>query len=253
MADKKDVFKELFDLNLSDKTEKKKTGSQELTYLSWAYAWAAVKERYPEAHYEIKKFDGLPYVFDEKTGYMVYTEVTIDGISHEMWLPVMDGANKAMKSTPYKYATKYGEKTVEAATMFDINKTIMRCLVKNLAMFGLGLYIFAGEDLPIDSESEEVPTETKKSTASKKSEKTEQKKSDEQKNAEMVAGVNPLLVPNGTGMTPERLDFLHKEIERTGIHDSILLGFANVQKYEDMNEATYLALMNKLGKTPDKK
>ena len=109
MADKKQVFKELFDLNLSDKTEKKKTGSQELTYLSWAYAWAAVKERYPEAHYEIKKFDGLPYVFDEKTGYMVYTEVTIDGITHEMWLPVMDGSNKAMKAEPYKYTTKYGK------------------------------------------------------------------------------------------------------------------------------------------------
>ena len=113
-------------------------------------------------------------------------------------------------------------------------------------MFGLGLYIFAGEDLPIDSESEEVPTETKKPTASKKSEKTEQKKSDEQKNAEMVAGVNPLLVPNGTGMTPERLDFLHKEMERTGINNKTLLSFAQVEKFEDMSEATYIAMMNKL-------
>lgn len=252
MADKKDVFKELFDLNLSDKTEKKKTGSQELTYLSWAYAWAAVKERYPEAHYEIKKFDGLPYVYDEKTGYMVYTEVTIEGISHEMWLPVMDGANKAMKSTPYKYVTKYGEKTVDAATMFDINKTIMRCLVKNLAMFGLGLYIFAGEDLPIDSESEEVSTETKKPTTSKKSEKTEQKKSDEQKNAEMVAGVNPLLVPNGTGMTEVRLKLLHEEMERTGIPETTVLSLAKVKALEDIPEATYIAIMHKFEKTPNK-
>jgi hypothetical protein len=66
----------------------------------------------------------------------------------------MDGANKAMLSTPYTYKTKFGEKTVEAATMFDINKTLMRCLVKNLAMFGLGLYIYAGEDLP---EAEPTP------------------------------------------------------------------------------------------------
>ena len=72
-----------------------------------------------------------------------------------MQLPVMDGANKAMKNVSYKYTTKYnGEKTVEAATMFDINTAIMRCLVKNLALFGLGLYIYSGEDLPESDTSE---------------------------------------------------------------------------------------------------
>jgi hypothetical protein len=65
-----------------------------------------------------------------------------------MWLPVMDGANKSMTYQSYTYQTRYGEKVVEAATMFDINKTLMRCLTKNLAMFGLGHYIYAGEDLP---------------------------------------------------------------------------------------------------------
>jgi NH3-dependent NAD+ synthetase len=69
----------------------------------------------------------------------------------------MDGKNKSMKKVPYTYSTKYGDKTVEAATTFDINKTIMRCLVKNLAMFGLGIYIYAGEDLP---ETESTPTKT---------------------------------------------------------------------------------------------
>ena len=152
------VFEELNAINVNDKTEKKKSGSTELTYLSWTWAWAEVKKRYPDAHYEIMMHDGLPYVYDENTGYMVFTTVTIDGISHMMWLPVMDGANKAMKSKPYTYSTKYnGEKTVEAATMFDVNKTIMRCLVKNLAMFGLGLYIYAGEDLP-ENEAEEQTT-----------------------------------------------------------------------------------------------
>ena len=152
------VFDELNAINVNDKTEKKKSGGTELTYLSWTWAWAEVKKRYPEAHYEIVMHDGLPYVYDENTGYMVFTTVTIDGITHMMWLPVMDGANKAMKNQPYTYATKYnGEKTVDAATMFDINKTIMRCLVKNLAMFGLGLYIYAGEDLP-EAEVEEQKT-----------------------------------------------------------------------------------------------
>lgn len=152
------VFDELNSINVNDRTEKKKSGGTELTYLSWTWAWAEVKKRFPEAHYEIVMHNGLPYVYDENTGYMVFTNVTIDGITHTMWLPVMDGANKAMKNQPYTYSTKYnGEKTVDAATMFDVNKTIMRCLVKNLAMFGLGLYIYAGEDLP-EAEVEEQKT-----------------------------------------------------------------------------------------------
>lgn len=144
------TFEKLNQINVNDKTEKRKgDNGKELTYLSWAWAWAEVKKAYPEAQYEIKKFENnLPYVYDEKTGYMVFTSVTIDGLTHEMWLPVMNTNNRAMKSEPYKYTTKYGEKTVEAATMFDINKAIMRCLTKNFGMFGLGLYIYAGEDLP---------------------------------------------------------------------------------------------------------
>ena len=85
---------------------------------------------------------------------MVFTSVTINGLTRDMWLPVMDGANKSMLDHPYTYIVGNGEKqyekSVEQATMFDINKTIMRCLVKNLAMFGLGIYIYAGEDLPIE-------------------------------------------------------------------------------------------------------
>lgn len=171
-------FEELYQLNVNDKTEEKNG----LTYLSWPYAWATFKKTYPQAEYEVVKFDGKPYAFDPATGYMVYTKVTAEGVTHEMWLPVMDGANKAMKAEPYeytvynknfkyaklaedgKYRDKYGNeqpeflvKKCEAATMFDINKAIMRCLVKNLAMFGLGLYIYAGEDLP--DEIKEPPVE----------------------------------------------------------------------------------------------
>lgn len=141
------IFENLFKLNVNEQVEKKNG----LNYLSWVYAWAEVKKRYPEATYEVKRFgeNQLPYVYDENTGYMVFTTVTIEGLTHEMWLPVMDGANKAMKNKPYTYDTRYKKGVVvEAATMFDINKTIMRCLAKNLAMFGLGLYIYAGEDLP---------------------------------------------------------------------------------------------------------
>lgn len=160
------IFNELFHLNVTDKVETKKTGKTSLSYLSWSWAWAEFKKRVPDAKYEIKKFDDgngklVPYLYDEALGIMTFTEVTAGGITHEMWLPVMDGQNKAMKFKPYSFKTKYGEKHVEAASMFDVNKTLMRCLVKNLAMFGLGLHIYAGEDLPEMSE-EQVELEAKK-------------------------------------------------------------------------------------------
>ena len=148
------VFNELNQVNVNEHVEKKNTGKTSLSYLSWAWAWAETKKRYPDATYEIVKFEnGLPYCFDPKTGYMVYTKVTIGGITHEMWLPVMASHNAAMLAEPYKVQTKYNSYTVEKCTMFDVNKTIMRCLTKNLAMFGLGLYIYAGEDLPEDEDS----------------------------------------------------------------------------------------------------
>lgn len=93
---------------------------------------------------------------------MVYTKITADGTTHEMWLPVLDGANKPMKSEPYTYVVKgYNgnpptEKTVESLNMFDVNKALMRCLTKNMAMFGLGLYIYAKEDLPEMNEEEKL-------------------------------------------------------------------------------------------------
>lgn len=167
---KKSVFETLSAINCNEHTEKKNG----LTYLSWPYAWAEVKKAFPDASYEVLKFDGKPYVNDDKFGIIVYTKVTIEGLTHEMWLPVMDGANNAMKSEPYTYSVydKFKkqtiEKRVEAADMFDINKTIMRCLVKNLGMFGCGLYIYAGEDIPdaIDkTKSEDIKTTAPKKEA----------------------------------------------------------------------------------------
>lgn len=160
----KSVFATLNAINVNDHIEKKKGGSGELTYLSWVWAWTEVKKLYPDASYTIYKDEQKrPYVEDENFGLMCYTTVTIGGQTHEMWLPVMNGANKAMKRHAYTYQVwnnyqkRFEEKTVEAATMFDINKTIMRCLTKNLAMFGLGLYIYAGEDLPEQDTEQPAP------------------------------------------------------------------------------------------------
>ena len=130
-------FNEVYKIDVSDKTEKKGN----LTYLSWSFAWAEFKKVYPDANYKINRFDGTYCTGNEKMGYMVQTEVTAGEQTYEMWLPVMDMRNNAILQPK----------------MTEINKAIMRCLTKNLAMFGLGLYIYAGEDLPEGEEGEEKP------------------------------------------------------------------------------------------------
>lgn len=164
------MFNKLYQVDVRNVVEKRNN----LTYLSWAWAWAEVSKVSESVDYGIYKNpeNNQPYVFDENLGYMVFTNITINGVTREMWLPVMDGANNAMKHKPYtydvkeykdkKWTGKYIEKKVEAATMFDINKTVMRCLVKNLAMFGLGLYIYAGEDMPQDISMLEPASERSK-------------------------------------------------------------------------------------------
>ena len=182
-------FEELLKINVNEHTENKNG----LTYLSWTWAWSEFKKQCPKADYEIMKFEnGLPYVYDENTGYMVFTRATDGNEWKEMWLPVMDGNNKAMLNHPYTYKVKeykdgkatgnYIEKNVESATMFDINKTIMRCLVKNIAMFGLGIYIYAGEDLPEGYEISKEEAEKIIVTYGKHNGKTLKEIADEDKN-----------------------------------------------------------------------
>ena len=146
-------FNKLNHFNVNDKVDVKRLGGKDYKYLSWAWAWAEFVRFYPNAQYEIvKNENNLPYFDGGEAGVMVYTKIRVEDIEHEMWMPILDGANKPMKSKPYKYTVKYNntEKTVSAFSMFDVNKAIMRCLVKNMAIFGLGLYIYAKEDLPDD-------------------------------------------------------------------------------------------------------
>ena len=147
-------FEEVYAINVNDKTEKK----GQLTYLSWAWAWAEFKKAYPNATYKVDQFNGLFCTGNEKIGYMVRTEVTANEQTYEMWLPVMDMRNN----------------TILQPKMTEINKTIMRCLTKNLAMFGLGLYIYAGEDLPEEESGEDnkvKPIQNKPTNTQKKDDK----------------------------------------------------------------------------------
>lgn len=170
-------FNQLVSLNVNEKTESKNG----LTYLSWSNAWLEFKKVYPTATYNVIKnpLTGLPYFVDPNIGIMVFTEVTADNQTYSMWLPVMDSSNKAMKIQPYTYSVynrttkQYENRNVEAATMFDINKAIMRCLTKNLAMFGLGLYLYNGEDMPetVEATEDSLQTSTLQRTKSRKQRK----------------------------------------------------------------------------------
>lgn len=133
-AKKKSVFDTLNAINVQEHVEVKDTGRVKLSYLSWAWAWAEVKKAYPEAFYTIyENKDGLFYHTDGKTAW-VKTGVTIEGIEHIEYLPVMDNRNNSI--------------TLDKLTSFDVNKAIQRSLTKACARHGLGLYIYAGEDLP---------------------------------------------------------------------------------------------------------
>ena len=122
----------LNNINVNEHAEKKNG----LNYLSWAWAWAEVKKKFSDANYTIyqnESLGGMPYFTDGKTA-MVKTGVKINGIEHVEFLPVMDHKNKAIP--------------VDNITSFDVNKAIQRSLTKAVARHGLGLYIYAGEDLP---------------------------------------------------------------------------------------------------------
>lgn len=141
-----DVFNVLNKINVNEYIEKKNG----LSYLAWAYAWGEVKKLYPNATYTIYE-NTLPngyivnYFTDGRTSY-VKTGVTIEGLEHIEELPVMDYKNKSI--------------LLENMTSFDVNKAIQRSLTKALARHGLGLYIYAGEDLPEESEEDKVINET---------------------------------------------------------------------------------------------
>lgn len=123
-------FTSLYEINVNAKVEKKNG----LSYLSWAWAWAEVKKLYPTAIYTIyENKDGWFYHTDGKTGW-VKTGVTIEGVEHIEYLPIMDFKNKSI--------------VADSITSFDVNKAIQRSLTKAVARHGLGLYVYAGEDLP---------------------------------------------------------------------------------------------------------
>jgi hypothetical protein len=136
------IWATLSQVDVSDRIEKK----QNLSFLSWSWAWGTLMEHYPQAEYCFQE----PAEAQRDGSVMVYCTVTIDGLSRQMWLPVMDFKNQAISNPD----------------AVQVNKARMRCLVKCLAMFGLGHYIYAGEDLPsaeADKAAEKIAKEREES------------------------------------------------------------------------------------------
>lgn len=121
------IWKTLSTIDCNEHVDKK----GQFSYLSWTWAWAMVKENYPRAFYRL-----LDDTYYQDGTMEVRVEVTIEELSHTMWLPVLDFKNKA----------------IQHPNAFDINSSRMRCLVKCLAMFGLGHYIYAGESVPQEAD-----------------------------------------------------------------------------------------------------
>lgn len=169
---KKSVFNSLYEIDTRERSAEKDTGKTKLNYLPWATTYSEVAKHFDDIQYDfcsnietieekiITKIDEntsiektrtltqkIPYT-DTPSGLMVNTTVTIGDVTKKMCLPVYDSSFKSMKLEPYTYSTKYGDKTVAAATIGDIYKSIMRCFAKNLSMWGVGLNFWTKEDAP---------------------------------------------------------------------------------------------------------
>ena len=132
-------FNELVATNVNERTEKK----GKFTYLSWPYAVSELRKADPKASWKTVRFDGMPFLKTD-LGYFVEVEVTVEGVSLSQIHPVLDNRNKP----------------IQKPTAFEINTSLQRCLVKAIALHGLGLYIYAGEDLPDNSNAPAVEIKT---------------------------------------------------------------------------------------------
>ena len=130
-------FARLNQINVSEHLEKK----GEFAYLSWPFAVAQLRLADPEAFWEVRRSEGLPFLKTD-TGYFVEVAVTVQGITLSQIHPVLDGKNRP----------------IFEPTAFDINTSIQRCLVKAIALHGLGLYVYAGEDLPEGESAKPMPS-----------------------------------------------------------------------------------------------
>lgn len=195
-------FVELNSINVNEHTEKKNN----LTYLSWAWAWGEVKKRFPDATYKVYEDDnGCIYWTDGRTAW-VKTGVTVNGIEHIEYLPIMDFKNRSIP--------------LSDITSFDVNKSIQRSLTKAVARHGLGLYIYAGEDLPEDEQDSKPEV-------------------DEKTMNNYVSVISKLLAETNTDGA-QMLDFVNKKFK------------TSAQAFKDLNAQQLVFAMEKLRQKKEK-
>lgn len=212
MENKKSVFETLSAVNVSDKIEKKGN----LSYLSWSYAWGEVKKRYPSAQYKVyerdtQQYGPVNYFTDGMTCY-VKVSVTIEGLEHVEMLPVMDYKNQAVPLAKVNSCL--------------VNKSIQRAVTKACARHGLGLYVYAGEDLPECESQPQYSTLIQPAQPATKSEKATLPQAPAQQQAS---------VKKGTGLvTPETVDSIRKEIEEYHVSEEFVCRAYRVKNLSDL-------------------
>ncbi len=198
-------FARLNAINVSEHIEKKGGFS----YLSWPFAVAQLRLADPAACWEVRRFNGLPYLFSE-IGVFVEVAVTVQGVTLSQIHPVLDGRNRP----------------ILAPTAFDINSSIQRCLVKAIALHGLGLYIYAGEDLPqpmADAANDAAPTPVKPSQG-------------------------PLPMPLGQTISPAQQANIQRLASEVGTDVTRVLDHFGVSSLKEIRIADYLRVVRSLEK-----
>ena len=186
-------FEELCKVNVNEKKEKKNS----LDYLSWAWAWQEIKLRHPDTTSTVyENAEGWNYHTDGRTAW-VKVGVTVNGIEHIEYLPVMDFKNKSIP--------------LDSITSFDVNKAIQRATVKAIARHGIGLYIYAGEDIPED---------TKEATAARE-------------DAEKTEKARKLIIPES------KVKALKEKAQNDGVNIMKLCDYAGVSDLAKLNEGQF--------------
>ena len=197
-------FATLSAINVNDHVEKK----GRFSYLSWPYAVSQLRQSDPTATWEVRRFDGLPYLACD-AGVFVEVAVTVQGVTLSQLHPVLDGQNRP----------------ILAPTAFDINTSIQRCLVKAIALHGLGLYIYAGEDLPNVHDTEAA--------------------NDEPTNAGAVPA-KPAERPAVARITKGQQTQIHKLSIEVGIGLNRVLAYFNVRSLDEIPATDFQRVMRSL-------
>lgn len=200
------AFRRLFEIDVAKYVEKK----GQFDYLSWPYAVAQLRLADPQAHWEVKRFDGLPYLTTD-LGVFVEVAVTVQGVTLSQIHPVLDAKNRP----------------ILAPSSFDINTSIQRCLVKAIALHGLGLSIYAGEDLPLVEIEMPVPAK--------------------------VASFPPPEKKTGDAITPAQVRYIERLIEESGTERQKVLDYFGIERLEDIAKSEASRVIRSLEQARNRK